>query len=66
LVSILDLVNIPHSFNYIFLFGQWKFAFFSLGRPEYLEDSDIVSSRFQVIHLYLNFFFIKKIFLIYN
>ncbi|KAJ1432182.1 Ubiquitin specific protease, conserved site [Sesbania bispinosa] len=28
------------------LYG-WKFAFFSLGRPEYLQDSDIVSSRFQ-------------------
>ncbi|RZC77834.1 hypothetical protein C5167_002235 [Papaver somniferum] len=26
---------------------QWKFAFISLGRPEYLQDSDIVSSRFQ-------------------
>lgn len=30
------------------LFVQWKFAFLSLGRPEYLQDSDIVSSRFQV------------------
>lgn len=28
---------------------QWKFAFLSLGRPEYLQDSDIVSSRFQVL-----------------
>ncbi|CAI8586565.1 unnamed protein product [Vicia faba] len=28
-------------------FVKWKFAFFSLGRPEYLEDSDVVSSRFQ-------------------
>ncbi|KAL8542578.1 hypothetical protein ACS0TY_003455 [Phlomoides rotata] len=28
-------------------FSKWKFAFLSLGRPEYLEDSDIVSSRFQ-------------------
>ncbi|CAA3015815.1 ubiquitin carboxyl-terminal hydrolase 12-like isoform X2 [Olea europaea subsp. europaea] len=28
-------------------FSKWKFAFMSLGRPEYLEDSDIVSSRFQ-------------------
>ncbi|GMH13587.1 hypothetical protein Nepgr_015428 [Nepenthes gracilis] len=26
---------------------QWEFAFLSLGRPEYLQDSDIVSSRFQ-------------------
>ncbi|XP_026416887.1 uncharacterized protein LOC113312343 [Papaver somniferum] len=26
---------------------EWKFAFISLGRPEYLQDSDIVSSRFQ-------------------
>ncbi|KAJ1410275.1 Ubiquitin specific protease, conserved site [Sesbania bispinosa] len=28
-------------------FCKWKFAFLSLGRPEYLQDSDIVSSRFQ-------------------
>ncbi|KAK6929003.1 Ubiquitin carboxyl-terminal hydrolase 7, ICP0-binding domain, partial [Dillenia turbinata] len=28
-------------------FEKWKFAFLSLGRPEYLQDSDIVSSRFQ-------------------
>ncbi|XP_024027015.1 ubiquitin carboxyl-terminal hydrolase 12 [Morus notabilis] len=28
-------------------FAKWKFAFLSLGRPEYLQDSDIVSSRFQ-------------------
>ncbi|KAG6401642.1 hypothetical protein SASPL_138506 [Salvia splendens] len=28
-------------------FSKWKFAFLSLGRPEYLEDSDIVSTRFQ-------------------
>ncbi|XVF19576.1 hypothetical protein REPUB_Repub11eG0123000 [Reevesia pubescens] len=28
-------------------FAKWKFAFVSLGRPEYLKDSDIVSSRFQ-------------------
>ncbi|KAJ7975928.1 ubiquitin carboxyl-terminal hydrolase 12 [Quillaja saponaria] len=28
-------------------FSKWKFAFLSLGRPEYLQDSDIVCSRFQ-------------------
>ncbi|XWS73787.1 hypothetical protein CRYUN_Cryun02cG0159400 [Craigia yunnanensis] len=28
-------------------FAKWKFAFLSLGWPEYLQDSDIVSSRFQ-------------------
>ncbi|GAU36434.1 hypothetical protein TSUD_19700 [Trifolium subterraneum] len=28
-------------------FLKWKFAFVSLGRPEYLQDSDIISSRFQ-------------------
>lgn len=27
---------------------QWKFAFLSLGRPEYLQDGDVVASRFQV------------------
>lgn len=28
-------------------FSKWKFAFLSLGRPEYLQDSDTVSTRFQ-------------------
>ncbi|XP_071734690.1 ubiquitin C-terminal hydrolase 12-like isoform X2 [Rutidosis leptorrhynchoides] len=28
-------------------FSKWKFAFMSLGRPTYLQDSDIVSTRFQ-------------------
>ena len=28
-------------------FANWKFAFLSLGRPEYLQDADIVSHRFQ-------------------
>lgn len=28
-------------------FSKWKFAFLSLGRPEYLQDSDVVSTRFQ-------------------
>lgn len=28
-------------------YSKWKFAFMSLGRPEYLQDNDIVSSRFQ-------------------
>ncbi|CAN6465077.1 unnamed protein product [Victoria cruziana] len=28
-------------------FRKWKFAFMSLGRPEYLQDGDVVSSRFQ-------------------
>ncbi|XP_020087505.1 ubiquitin carboxyl-terminal hydrolase 12-like isoform X1 [Ananas comosus] len=28
-------------------FSKWKFAYFALGRPDYLEDSDVVSSRFQ-------------------
>ncbi|KAK4581873.1 hypothetical protein RGQ29_025152 [Quercus rubra] len=28
-------------------FSKWKFAFLSMGRPEYLQDSDIVSNRFQ-------------------
>ncbi|KAJ6983687.1 hypothetical protein NC653_026490 [Populus alba x Populus x berolinensis] len=30
----------------------WKFAFLSLGRPEYLQDSDIVSNRFQRRDIY--------------
>ncbi|KAG0497188.1 hypothetical protein HPP92_001879 [Vanilla planifolia] len=28
-------------------FSKWKFAFLSLGRPEYLQDSDILANRFQ-------------------
>ncbi|XP_072986593.1 ubiquitin C-terminal hydrolase 13-like [Typha latifolia] len=28
-------------------FSKWKFAYLSLGRPEYLQDSDILASRFQ-------------------
>uniref|UniRef100_A0A0D6QRD3 ubiquitinyl hydrolase 1 n=1 Tax=Araucaria cunninghamii TaxID=56994 RepID=A0A0D6QRD3_ARACU len=28
-------------------FSKWKFAFLSLGRPDYLQDTDIVSNRFQ-------------------
>ncbi|KAI3419919.1 Ubiquitinyl hydrolase 1 [Psidium guajava] len=28
-------------------FAKWRFAFLSLGRPEYLEDSDVLSTRFQ-------------------
>lgn len=27
-------------------FAKWKFAFLSLGRPDYLQDTDIVASRF--------------------
>nr|CAD1819665.1 unnamed protein product [Ananas comosus var. bracteatus] len=28
-------------------FSKWKFAYVSLGRPDYLQDSDVVSARFQ-------------------
>nr|GEU93529.1 putative ribonuclease H-like domain-containing protein [Tanacetum cinerariifolium] len=28
-------------------FSKWKFAFLSLGRPTYLQDADVVSTRFQ-------------------
>ncbi|XP_021296357.1 ubiquitin carboxyl-terminal hydrolase 13-like [Herrania umbratica] len=28
-------------------FTKWRFAFLSLGRPDYLQDSDVVSTRFQ-------------------
>ncbi|KAF2599262.1 hypothetical protein F2Q68_00007126 [Brassica cretica] len=28
-------------------FAKWKFAFMSMGRPEYLQDSDVVYNRFQ-------------------
>ncbi|XP_042416954.1 ubiquitin C-terminal hydrolase 13-like isoform X4 [Zingiber officinale] len=33
-------------------FLKWKFAFISLGRPEYLHDSDVVSNRFQRREIY--------------
>ncbi|XP_031380387.1 ubiquitin carboxyl-terminal hydrolase 12-like isoform X1 [Punica granatum] len=28
-------------------FAKWKFAFLSMGRPDYLEDNEILSARFQ-------------------
>uniref|UniRef100_M8CIJ2 ubiquitinyl hydrolase 1 n=1 Tax=Aegilops tauschii TaxID=37682 RepID=M8CIJ2_AEGTA len=28
-------------------FSKWKFAFISMNRPDYLQDSDVVSARFQ-------------------
>ena len=34
--------------NQTLLFGQWKFAYISLGRPDYFEDSDTVAVKFQV------------------
>ncbi|KAG6537891.1 hypothetical protein ZIOFF_002994 [Zingiber officinale] len=33
-------------------FAKWKIAFISLGRPEYLQDSDVVSNRFQRRDIY--------------
>ncbi|WCJ33065.1 Ubiquitin C-terminal hydrolase 13 [Euphorbia peplus] len=33
-------------------FAKWKFAFISLGRPEYLMDTDIVLTRFQRRNVY--------------
>lgn len=36
---------------------QWKFAFLSLGRPEYLQDTDVVATRFQVGWIYILEFF---------
>ncbi|XP_061338183.1 ubiquitin C-terminal hydrolase 12-like [Gastrolobium bilobum] len=33
-------------------FGKWEFAFVSTGHPEYLQDNDIVSSRFQRRDIY--------------
>ncbi|GKA37430.1 ubiquitin carboxyl-terminal hydrolase 12-like protein isoform X2 [Tanacetum coccineum] len=33
-------------------FAKWKFAFLSLGRPKYLEDTDVVSHCFQRIDVY--------------
>ncbi|XP_024515070.1 ubiquitin carboxyl-terminal hydrolase 12 [Selaginella moellendorffii] len=33
-------------------FSKWKFAFLSLGRPDYLHNGDIVASRFQKRDVY--------------
>ncbi|KAK9699295.1 hypothetical protein RND81_08G165600 [Saponaria officinalis] len=33
-------------------FSKWRFAFVSLGRPEFLQDTDIVSGRFQRREVY--------------
>ncbi|XP_062207009.1 ubiquitin C-terminal hydrolase 13-like isoform X1 [Phragmites australis] len=33
-------------------FLKWKFAYFAFSRPEYLQDSDIVLSRFQQKYIY--------------
>uniref|UniRef100_A0A6V7QYI6 ubiquitinyl hydrolase 1 n=1 Tax=Ananas comosus var. bracteatus TaxID=296719 RepID=A0A6V7QYI6_ANACO len=33
-------------------FSKWKFAFISMNRPDFLEDSDIVSTRFQKRDVY--------------
>lgn len=33
-------------------FSKWKFAFLSMGRPEYLEESDIIFNRFQKRDVY--------------
>lgn len=55
--QLVNLMLIYLIFILCFLFGQWKFSFFSLGRPEYLQDSDIVSSRFQVHSFILGFLF---------
>ncbi|XP_037477006.1 ubiquitin carboxyl-terminal hydrolase 12-like [Triticum dicoccoides] len=29
-------------------FSKWKFAYISLGCPDYFEDSDTVATRFQI------------------
>ncbi|XP_078150987.1 ubiquitin C-terminal hydrolase 12-like [Carex rostrata] len=34
-------------------FAKWNFAFLSMNRPEYLKDSDVISSYFQVNNSYL-------------
>lgn len=34
--------------EYDFVCWQWKFAFLLMGRSEYLQESDVLSARFQV------------------
>lgn len=46
LMSISDFLC--HKFLFWVPLFQWKFAFLSLGRPDYLEDNEIVFNRFQV------------------
>ncbi|CAD6256634.1 unnamed protein product [Miscanthus lutarioriparius] len=33
-------------------FSKWKFAFISMNRPDYLQDSDVISTRFQRREVY--------------
>jgi len=33
-------------------FSKWKFAFISMNRPDYLQDSDVITSRFQRREIY--------------
>ncbi|XP_010519991.1 PREDICTED: ubiquitin carboxyl-terminal hydrolase 12-like [Tarenaya hassleriana] len=33
-------------------FAKWRFAFMSMGRPEYLQDTDVVYNRFQRREVY--------------
>ncbi|CAO2149339.1 unnamed protein product [Urochloa humidicola] len=33
-------------------FSKWKFAFISMNRPDYLEDSDVIAPRFQRREVY--------------
>ncbi|XP_061338198.1 ubiquitin C-terminal hydrolase 13-like [Gastrolobium bilobum] len=35
-------------------FAMWEFAFVSTGHPEYLQDNDVVSSRFQRRDIYVS------------
>ena len=42
------MVELVNSYIFSFIYVQWKFAFMSMGRPEYLQDSDVVYNRFQV------------------
>lgn len=56
------MMNLLRFVNWkLFLFVQYKFAFLSLGRPEYLQDDDAVASRFQVCIFQVICYFIVKI-----
>ncbi|KAK9999214.1 hypothetical protein SO802_018817 [Lithocarpus litseifolius] len=42
-------------------FAKWKFAFFSQGRPEYLQDSDIVYSHFQSLYSLIRVYYSAEV-----
>lgn len=47
-------------FFYPLYVTQWKFASFSMGRPDYLQDTEVVYDRFQVESDFLTLLIAQK------